>query len=282
MDLILKFLLGLGLAGIATNGLLVATVLKIKKRHDDMNLALALSAADIAVASTTVAASFLRVSHYSPILCRLVGLVDFALLFVAMVLVALISLVRWSRVVNRKIPVAFWVFTGAMSLLYFPAVVLSTLRSEFEVSPSGLDCASHASALSLAVASLLGIGMLVLLVFTLWGYLSILLHFTETSQRCFLPKALTPTVNFHSPAKQPQPNRAVLARILGMAIVYVTLIVPPATILLASHVFRLADTVKLIFAVFISTFSIANPCLVLFAHSTIYLQLVAWFRPSRI
>ncbi|KAJ9055348.1 hypothetical protein DSO57_1004865 [Entomophthora muscae] len=291
MDSLLKALLGLGLTGIAMNVLLVATVLKIKQRHEDITLALLLAVADIFVATTTVTSSSLLLARSStPLLadiCRFVTFIDFVLLYAAMALVALISLVRRSRVVCKRIPTFFWVLLSIMSVLYFPAVMLSALRGEFQISPSGMDCPGQMSDsfLSLAVASLLGTSMLILLVTTIWGYLSIILHLSEPSEVCLVPKALHPIAGNHPIAislpRATSLNIGVLVRIVGIVIVYLVLIVPPALMLLASttKLVRLTTNVKLVFAIFASTLSIANPSLILFAHSTIYNQLISSFRP---
>ncbi|KAJ9056206.1 hypothetical protein DSO57_1035533 [Entomophthora muscae] len=263
-------LLGLAVVSLVTNILLAWVVVSLRKRNCEVRLSLVLAVVDMALAVLAMISFVTQKVDPSrlPTMCKIKGPLDFVLIFASMLLVATIGMERSSVVVSKKTSFGVWAGLTFLALMFLTAVMAGVVSGEFTVSASGLDCTPDATAskLSVFVLFLLGSSLLALLGVTLYSYFGILVHIGEWD--FFEAK---PISNF------PQPPRTtpVIIRITAIAVVYL-LLLGPCSILIISEALQLSkesQSTSLFISFILATISIANPCLILFAHTTIFYAL---------
>ncbi|KAJ9064277.1 hypothetical protein DSO57_1032228 [Entomophthora muscae] len=264
-------LLAIGVTAVLCNSLLIRLSRRIPQRSTELKFAVMLASIDMAIPTLAIGTSLLANWHADGLerlqaLCQVKGPIDFLLQYLSLLVVAIIAMVRFSKVRGTQIPAKVWTLVIVYTTLYFTLVLLTALNSEFYTSPSGCDCApvAKASFLSALVVFWLGFSMLIFLPITLYCYTGILSYVRET-------RAKVNTTHI---------SRRVLARVISTCIIYFILVLPSSIFIMmeATHNSAILDKLSLAISILMALIPVANPCLVLFAHSLIFEQLKLSFQ----
>ncbi|KAJ9069318.1 hypothetical protein DSO57_1019728 [Entomophthora muscae] len=261
----------IGVAAVLTNLALMWIAWRLRYCTKEIRLAVLLASVDTTLAIFTIWTSVLSSWNggfeHMIVFCKYKGPFDFLLLYLSLVLVALIAMTRYFKIREASIPLPIWIVTGSCTTLYAILISVVAAQGEFAPSWSGCDCTPNASK-SLISASLLfflGFSMFVSLLATLFAYLRVLCFVKETK--------LMSSHNLKAKHK-------VMVRVIGISCIYLFLIAPSSMFIMLEGSRNSNESTVLngIISILNALNNIANPCIVLFAHSSIYEQLRLIFR----
>ncbi|KAJ9066066.1 hypothetical protein DSO57_1013288 [Entomophthora muscae] len=271
-----RVLFDLSFLAVILNLLLIAVALKVPKRPRDINLAIVLSMFDVFLALTTMAIVVQAGSFVPDEMkrsCRVLGPIGFILLYMSTGLVASISIERWSRISGRRLSRLSQATVAVYSLFYFSCVGMAVLSDQFDATPSGLDCTVDVSEswFNAGMVFLLGLNFVLMLCVSLYSYVAVYIHIRSVTKR---------------PADPTRPpmsiNHRVKIRIIITMLVY-AILVTPAALFLFLEALQLLENLyytSLFASILIAAVPVANACLVLFAHSLVFTQLLSLFKPA--
>ncbi|KAJ9069117.1 hypothetical protein DSO57_1021902 [Entomophthora muscae] len=266
-------LFGIGVVAVVANSLLMWIARCLKDHSKEIQFAMMLACVDMGLGLLIILTSLMN-SHFHENLdlfqtfCMIKGPIDFILLFLSLVLVAIIAMERLCKVKDTSIPRPVWIAIGTCTAIYTTLVAIAAIRGEFSASISGCDCtpAINESLLSACVVFALGFFMALSLVAAVFSYICILgLVKKARAKRGDYPK--------HSSA---------ILRVITISFIYFSLIAPSSILIMmegtrshfSSHI------LDIVISILNALNSIANPCLILFAHSLIFDQLKSSFQPK--
>ncbi|KAJ9078813.1 hypothetical protein DSO57_1002874 [Entomophthora muscae] len=266
----------LGVVAILMNMMLIGIVIGIPNRKRELNLSLMLAIVDTinpVTAITTTA--YVLVTGKGPEqmqgACKVKGPIDFLIIYASMLLVAVVARSRLAVVLDKHIHIIEKIALFLYTAFYCGVVVWIGYYDEYQVSPSGVDCApnAHLNTRSALLVFLLGLSLLISTAIALSCYSSIL-WFLYRNYRNLEHTTNKPTVSLIPRASNV--NRQVIYRTAAVCSVYLLLSVPAGILLMMEATVTLpyTDTLSFVISVCVSLSTIANPCLVLFAHSIIY------------
>lgn len=261
-------LLGIGAVGVLANCVLLWTARQLTCHSRELRFAVALSLVDMGLSVLIITTSLVNNwgSGFAAF-CAVKGPIDFVLLFLSLVLVAVIALERYCKVRGAAIPQAAWGGIAGVTAGYTALVGVVAARREFSTSMSGVDCTPviDQSLLAAGVVFALGFCMFVSLAVALFAYLRILGLVRRARQTGYDP---------HSR------HRKVGLRVGSISAIYLLLIAPSSVfIMLEGARHRVAlHVLDVVITILNALVSIANPCLILFAHSLIFEQLTSAFK----
>ncbi|KAJ9085282.1 hypothetical protein DSO57_1015667 [Entomophthora muscae] len=248
------------------NGLLFQLARRLQHRIAELKLAVILACVDMTIALLCISSSFFTNQNLNntdrlQFLCRFKGPVDFLLLYSSFLLVALIAMERFSKV--RDSSISLWILLSIYTATFTSLMLITAVRSEFYLSPSGIDCNTIPEVSVFSFAVLIGFGgfMFISLLVTLYCYMDILGYVRETS------------------SKAKTTHKHVLARAIIICGIYLLLIVP-CSILIAVEVtykYNALNRISLAISFLENLNIVANACITLFAHSLIFDQLQQTF-----
>ncbi|KAJ9072960.1 hypothetical protein DSO57_1021588 [Entomophthora muscae] len=268
-------LLMIGTLAVVMNCILILVSLRIGVRKVDVDLAVVLAAVDIALTSITLCTTAVLLVSGRDLssldrICLVKGPVDFLGLFVSALLVMLIAIKRYMCAFDKRVPKVLVLGMLGYSLGYVTLVAVTVVRGEFSKSPSGIDCAPNAlaSASAASLVFMLGFSLLVFLLVTLACYLRI----------CVL-------LMFQLEQKPSSVFRRIRLAVRPIAITstYFVLIAPSSVLIMMESFgtsVDVAEKASIVISVCLYSVSLANPCLVLFAHTLFYDRLWACVRNS--
>ncbi|KAJ9064273.1 hypothetical protein DSO57_1032224 [Entomophthora muscae] len=257
-------ILAIGVVAVLCNCLLVRLARRLHHRTVEIRLAVVLACIDISVTLLTISGSLLNNWYGNDLnklqqFCHIKGPVDFVLQYSSSLAVAVIAMVRFSKVRGTTIPVWVWIVLGVCAAAFAGLVLVTALRSEFYPSPSGVDCIpiGEISIFSSAVLFSLGLFMFLSLAITLFCYLCILGYVRGTS------------------SKVTGIRKHVLARVTGICVVYLLLVAPSSVLIMMQAIFKYEalNQISLATTFLVDINTVANACITLFAHSLIFGQL---------
>ncbi|KAJ9072953.1 hypothetical protein DSO57_1021582 [Entomophthora muscae] len=276
-----RCLVGLGVVAVVMNVVLVVISARIVRRRLEVDLAIALAVVDMMLACIMAIGTCLMVVNdfdedVMLAICRFKGPVDFAGLYLSMMLVALIGVFRYSHVFAVRIGRKLYLGLGVAGSMYSGLLVRCVMFDEFKVSPSGIDCApdSDKSHWSRLLIFFNGVALLVFLLVTLACYLRIMFAVVQAPPRdgCFVEMKQGSLAG-----EAPPPSLLLRARIairpLTISTTYFILIAPACMLIIFEAVTFTGDYLKhtsLIVSLCLSNIALANPILILFAHTAIY------------
>ncbi|KAJ9055340.1 hypothetical protein DSO57_1004857 [Entomophthora muscae] len=258
-------ILTIGILAILANILLIWTARRLHQQALEIKCAMLLAVVDIAIAVLAISACIL--DNFPPndegnflAFCTIKGPIDFLLKYSSLVLVALMAIKRFYKVKGIDIPLSIWIVIAFCSILFTILVIMAVVYNEFHTL-SGNNCMPIAanSILSATVVFALGFFMLFSLFATLFAYLNIIVIVKQVQLRI----------------GQPSKDRAVVCRVFSISLIYLLLIAPSSVFVMmeGSRSFARSDLINLSISLLTCLNAIANPCLVLFAHSIIFKQL---------
>ncbi|KAJ9088024.1 hypothetical protein DSO57_1027217 [Entomophthora muscae] len=270
-------LLAIGVTAVLCNSLLIRLARRIPQRSTELRFAVMLASIDMAIPTLAIGTSLLANWHADGLerlqaLCQVKGPIDFLLQYLSLLIVAIIAMERFSKVRGTQIPAMVWNLVIVYTTVYFTLVLMTALSNEFYTSPSGCDCAPVAktSFLSALVIFGLGFSMFLSLAITLYCYTGILGYVRETGAKLNTTRI----------------SRSVLVRVISTCVIYLLLVSPSSILIMmeATHNSAILDKLSLAISILVAIIAVANPCLVLFAHSLIFeqlrLSLQSWYPPS--
>ncbi|KAJ9086952.1 hypothetical protein DSO57_1038197 [Entomophthora muscae] len=271
VDEFVYVLLGLAVAAVVTNLVLVWVVMSVRNKSREVWLALTLAGVDVTLAMLVIVNFSLKLDNVFTMeeMCRFKGPLDFVLIFASMTLVSIISIERSSVAVSKRVTAGVWGLLGLVSGVFLMLVMTETVRGEFTVTASGLACAtvSSNSPLSAALLFVLSSSILTFLLVTVTSYVRVL--FLLSGWGLIEPKPSPPDhIN-------PAAKKSVMVRILTISSIYLLILGPLSlTMLMESlKLVKAPDVASLIVSIQLAFVSIVNPCIILFAHTAIYRQL---------
>ncbi|KAJ9088306.1 hypothetical protein DSO57_1024443 [Entomophthora muscae] len=254
----------IAVVAVLCNGLLFQLALRLQHRTAELKLAVILACVDMTIAILCISSSFFTNQNLNntdrlQLLCRFKGPVDFLLLYSSFLLVALIAMERFSKVRDSSISLWVWILLSIYTATFTSLVLITAVRSEFYLSPSGIDCNTIPEVSVFSFAVLIGFGgfMFISLLVTLYCYMDILGYVRETSS-----KARTT-------------HKHVLARAIIICGIYLLLIVPCSILITveATYKYNALNRISLAITFLVNLNIVANACITLFAHSLIFDQL---------
>ncbi|KAJ9088184.1 hypothetical protein DSO57_1025737 [Entomophthora muscae] len=269
VDGFLYALLGLVAVSVVANMVLVWVATSVRDKGREVRLALALAGVDIVLAMLVMSNFILKLAKVSnmEMVCQIKGPLDFIFIFTSMALVSIISIERSSIAVSKRAAAGVWALLGLVTSIFLGLVCIEAIRKEFTVSASGLACAPVASKspLSAALLLVLSSSLFVFLLMTVMSYLRILIILGEWGSTERKNEMFTPILR----------RKPVMHRILVIATIYFLLLAPCSLAILVEslNLIKEADLASTIVSLLLVTVSIANPCVILFAHTAIYRQL---------
>ncbi|KAJ9072965.1 hypothetical protein DSO57_1021593 [Entomophthora muscae] len=260
----------IGSLAVVMNGVLILVFLRMQERTRDIDLAGVLTVVDIVLAGITMCTNAVLLISGQDLsgldsICSIKGPVDFLGLFSSALLVMLIAAIRYTSVFKLTFPNSLVLGMVGYSLGYVALVVVTVVRGEFSKSPSGIDCAPNAlvSTSAASLVFMLGFSLLVFLLVTLACYLRIcVLLMFQYEQK---PSPLLWRI------------RLAIRPIMFVLIYFI--LIAPSSILIMLETFGsfvdIARKTSVVISVCLYSVSLANPCLVLFAHSLFHNRLRA-------
>lgn len=208
-------LLAIGMVAVLANSLLIWTARRLRHANAEIRFAVVLASVDMALASLIIGTSLVNGGDPDTsfvTFCRFKGPIDFLLLYLSLVLVAVIALTRYYKVREAAIPLPIRASIVACTVLYTGMTGMATVRTEFSPSVSGCDCTPDVtkSLLSAALLFSLGLFMLLSLVVTLFAYLRI-------------PSFVD---------RDPPTRRRVVRRVAGISLIYLLLVLPTSLLVM--------------------------------------------------
>ncbi|KAJ9055335.1 hypothetical protein DSO57_1004852 [Entomophthora muscae] len=264
-------LLAIGCVAVPTNILVVWMAWRLRHRSIEIRIALILALVDMLLAGLIVLTSLLNLGcvglfHSFRSFCRFKGPVDFILLYVSLVLVSLIAITRYFKVKSSSIPHLIWVIIVACTSLYGSVICIAAAKGEFSTSLSGFDCTPIAtnSIISAVVQFSLGFFMFVSFMAGLFAYLGIL--------------SCVDTAHDVSCSTTHRP-KLVLIRVACILLTNLSLVAPSSVLIMleGSRNSNESNLLSSVVSILVALNILANPCLVLFAHSGISKNLMSFF-----
>lgn len=271
----------LGVGALALNVLLVVLGLRVPNRKLEITYAMLLAALDVLVPTATIVIrSSILYSGIDlrtlPAACSAIGAFHYTTIFMSLLLVTLIAVERSCSVFSERVPAWMWRVVWCYVAFYGCLVVYASSTGLFVLAPSGSNCTliAHHSPLSAALLVLFGGSLLAFLVVTLACYLRILrfvlntqrehdlasMRFMPTSQREAIPKVSTAPVT---------------VRTLLICLIYFALVFPACVLLVLLGLEAIPESLytNLLISLMLFSICLANPAIVIFAHSLIFEQL---------
>lgn len=270
------FFLVAGLLGIGLNVLLIYIALNIQARRREINYVIVLAMADIILPVLAVADALVymatRISvKANPLACTFQGPLAFFLPVFSMAMVAIIALERYVAVFGTRLWRGTHALLATACAAFLAVNVLLSAVSGYDTGKSGIRCnpLPHPFLPQLMTAMLLLL-LCSLLATTLFSYLRILAYATQVDMDAKAARSCS----------RHRQRRRLLIRIGATSLVYFLLIAPTCLLIpieaFAPEHAREAICIAIYFTLFLV--SVANPCLVLFAHSTFYHRLCVLLR----
>ncbi|KAJ9068596.1 hypothetical protein DSO57_1027087 [Entomophthora muscae] len=260
-----------GMMGIAFNILLIYIALNIQARRREINYAVGLALVDMILPVLAVMDSIFYFSANlsikgNPVACTIQGPLHFFLPVLSMTIVCIIALERHSAVFGMQLWRRTHSFLASLCGIFFIVNLLLSAFVGYDTGKSGIRCNPLPHAFLPQIMSIMLFLMLTaLLITTLVCYLRILNYATQVNMEAKLLRS----------SPHHRQRRLLLIRIGTTSLIYF-LIISPTCILIPVEAFapdsaREAICIAIYFTLFL--ISVANPCLILLAHSTFYHRL---------
>ncbi|KAJ9066188.1 hypothetical protein DSO57_1011963 [Entomophthora muscae] len=281
---VMEFYVGVGVAvmamgSILLNCLLLCVVLTIRNRKLELNFSIALAVFGIIKPAITLSTTaFVLVTNPDASLmnqaCRVKGPFDFICTFANMALVAIVARLRCSTVLGKAIHTAECVAFGTFSVMYSCVIGVVGFNDLFRASPSGVDCSSSSSEniSSAVLVFLLGFALLLFSVVALVSYFSIL-YFLKSQYATLNKEHSTNLIPKNTPTLRP-----VFIRTLAVCSIFFFFVIPASILIMVEATTTIPPFLSLAISICLALDALANPCLVLFAHSVIYSRLKLYIR----
>ncbi|KAJ9055336.1 hypothetical protein DSO57_1004853 [Entomophthora muscae] len=263
-------LLTIGTLAVMTNLLLLCIARQLRNHTSEIKFAMLLALVDMGLGILIVCTSLLNTwfDNGFETFCKIKGPIDFLLLYLSPVLVAIIAMERYCKVRGTTISSSTWAAMAMYTVAYSSLIALAAAQSEFSTSLSGCDCTPIAtnSLISAAVLFMLGFSMFLSLIVAIFSYLRIL---------CFI-NVFQINKTYNPLAKRTK----VYLRVITICLIYLLLIAPASILIMleGSRNSNESNVLNITVSLLVAMNDIANPCLILFAHSLIFDQLKSSFQ----
>ncbi|KAI0243523.1 hypothetical protein L0F63_005632, partial [Massospora cicadina] len=275
------FFLVFGVLALILNALLIYIALHTNARRREINFAVALAIIDMILPTLAVVDSLLffisgisaKDNHMT---CVFQGPLHFFLPVFSMAAVTVIALERYTVVFNTE-P---WRRTHALLAtacgVFLVVNLVLAATAGYDTGESGIRCNPLPTNVFPIIMSVMLFMMLsILLIATITCYIRILIYAAQVSSEVSDKPSTNLLFNSHQ-----RKRRILLIRIGITSLVYFILISPTCILIpietLSHPQAREAICITIYFTLFLV--SVANPCLILFAHSTFYYRMCILFR----